>query len=78
MLSENVVVTIVICYIITHTSNNLLDYKNYEPYRCEVMKDDYNDNILVNCHKAFIKKHINEKFNSPVQFLKDNVCVYEK
>lgn len=67
----------VMCYLITHTSNDALDNRRYEPHKCYVMKE-YGDHLLVNCHDDFVKNHVKLQFNEVVQRLNGNECSYAK
>ena len=71
------VTTWVMCYLITHTSADALDNRRYEPHKCYIMKET-DDNMLINCHDDFVKKHVDLSVNEVVQLVNGNECMYAK
>lgn len=67
----------IICWLVVHTSNGPKDDRSYKQYTCYVM-DEYTNHATINCYADFKLKHINMRYNSPVQYIDKNECLYGK
>ncbi len=66
---------VVMCWLVIHTSFDKYDNRKYEKVRGYVMHDTDTNNT-VNFYESFKKKHIDMKFNPPVQLVNGNECLY--
>lgn len=67
--------TWMVCWLVIHTSHDALDNRKYIQVKGYTMKEYMQENRL-NFHDDFIKLHVDEQFNSPVQLVNDNECLY--
>jgi len=69
--------SIVVCWIVTHTTMDKNDYRDNKQFRGYAMKE-FDDSIEVNFYDEFIKNNINLDFNPVVQIIRDTDCLYVK